>query len=154
MSGSSSYQVFAGIEGWRKRLQVCEDRRHARILHSHSSCTRRLGLCVKRGLLEEHEGFGGDVLNNMVGFFVNEILLEHVNLVVLEHNPFCDLAQAFNLSGETLILVDLLHEARILLGLSGVNRLGPPSLPVQHPFLASAHPHCVHLVHGQVGDVI
>jgi hypothetical protein len=83
----------------------------------------------------------------MVGLFIDEILLKHVDLVIFEHNPFGDFAEALDLSGESLIFVDLLHEPGVLLWLCGVNCLRPSSLPVQHSFFASTHPHGVHLVH-------
>ena len=106
------------------------------------------------GLLEEHEGLGGDVFDDVVGLLVDEVLLEHVDLVVPEHAPLGYFAESLHLGGKALVLVDLLHEAGVLLGLGGVDAFGPTSLPVEHSLLASAHASGVDLVHRKVGDVV
>jgi hypothetical protein len=105
-------------------------------------------------LLEEHEGLRGDVLNDVVRFLIDEVFLEHVDLVVFEHAPLSHLTQILNLSCKALVLVDLLHEPGILLWLGRVDSLRPASLLVEHSLFSSAHPHCVHLVDRKVGDVV
>lgn len=90
----------------------------------------------------------------MVGLLIDEVLLEHIDLIVLEHAPLCHFAESLHLHREALVLVDLLHEPGVLLGLGRVNRLRPAAFLVEHALLASADPHGVHLVHGEVGDVV
>jgi len=107
-----------------------------------------------RNLLEEHEGLRGDVLHDVVGLLVDEVLLEHVDLVVLEHAALCHLAEVLHLGREALILVDFFHKPSVLLRLGGVDSLRPSSLLVEHSLLAGAHAHRVHLVHREVGDVV
>lgn len=90
----------------------------------------------------------------MVGLLIDKVLLKHINLIVLEHAPLCHLTQALHLHGKALILVNLLHEPGVLLGLGRVDGLRPATLLVEHAFLASADPHGVDLMHGEVGDVV
>lgn len=105
-------------------------------------------------VLEEHEGFGRDVFDDVIGFLVDEVLLEHVDLVVLEHAPFGYLAQGLHLLGEVLVFVDFLHEPGVLLGFGGVDGFGPASFPVVHSFLAGADSSGVDLVHRHVRDIV
>lgn len=105
-------------------------------------------------VLEEHEGLGGDVLHDVVGLLVDEVLLEHVDLVVFEHAALCHLAEVLHLGRKALILVDFFHESSVLLRLGGVDGLRPASLLVEHSLLAGAHAHGVHLMHREVGDVV
>ena len=136
------------------KLPTCAGHQHARTLRSHFSCTHLPDPCINKPLLEEHECLGGDVLHDMVGLFIDEVLLEHIDLIVLEHAPLRNLTQPLHLHGKALVLVNLLHEPGVLLRLSWVDGLRPAALLVEHALLTSAHPHGVDLMHGEVGDVV
>lgn len=105
-------------------------------------------------LLEEHECFGGDVFDHMIRLLVDEILFEHIDLIVFQHSSFCDLTKSLNLSGKALVFIDFFHESGVLLGLSRVYCLWPPSLAMVHAFISCADPIGVDLVQGQVSDVV
>lgn len=90
----------------------------------------------------------------MLRLFILEILLVHVNLVILKHALLSQLTQSFNLCSKHLIFIDFLHESGVLLLLCGVNALGPASLSVEHAFVACADSECVDVVEGELGEVI
>lgn len=105
-------------------------------------------------LLEEHEGLGGNVFDNVVGLLVDEVLLEHVNLVVPKHATLGNLAQSLDLGRKALVLINFFHETSVLLRLGGVDGLRPASLLVEHSLLPCADSVGVDLVDGEVGDVV
>jgi len=90
----------------------------------------------------------------MVRLFVDEVLLEHIDLVVPEHAPFGNLAESLHLSSKALVFIDLLHESGVLLRLSRVDGLWPASLSVKHALFASADSGGVNLMNGKVSDVV
>jgi hypothetical protein len=61
----------------------------------------------------------------MIRLLIEEVLFEHVDLVVSEHAFFGNFAQGLDLGGERLVFIDFLHEPGILLLLGGVDALGP-----------------------------
>ena len=90
----------------------------------------------------------------MIRLFINEILLEHVDLFVSKHSFFCYLTQSFDLLGKSLILVNFFHESCILLRLGGVDRFRPASFTMVHSFFASANTGGIDLMHGKVCNVV
>jgi hypothetical protein len=90
----------------------------------------------------------------MVGLLIDKVLFEHVDLVVPQHHPLSNLAQGFYLSRKPLVFVDFFHESSVLLGLSGINGLGPAAFFVEHSLFSCADPSSVHLVLGHVRNVV
>ena len=90
----------------------------------------------------------------MIWLFVDEVLFEHVDLVVFQHASFGYFAERFDLGCKSLIFVDFLHEPGVLLGLGGVDGLGPASFSVEHALFAGADSGGVDLMDWQVGDVV
>ena len=61
----------------------------------------------------------------MVGLFIQEVLFEHVDLVVSKHAFFSHFAEGLYLRSEGLIFINFFHESCVLLLFGGVNAFGP-----------------------------
>lgn len=90
----------------------------------------------------------------MVGLLINKVLLKHVDLIVFQHAPFSNLTKRFDLSCKALIFIDFFHKSCILLRLSRVYGLRPPSLSMEHAFISCTDTDGVDLMHRQVGYIV
>lgn len=82
----------------------------------------------------------------MLGLLLEKVFLEHIDLFVLQHASFSDLAKCLHLCCEVLIFIDFFHVAHVLLSLCGVDGLWPTALLVVHAFLTSTDSEGIHVV--------
>jgi len=82
----------------------------------------------------------------MIRLLIDEVFLEHIDLLVSQHATFSYFAEKFNLRSECLIFIYFLHEASVLLRFSWIYGLWPAALSVVHTLVSSTDTFCVDLV--------
>lgn len=108
------------------------------------------------GVLEDHEGFGGDFLAHVLGLLAGEVFLEEIDFVVLLDATFSCPGKVSSGRGEAegRVSVELLGVPLHVLLISVVHVLGPPTDTVIHSTIFGLYALCVNGVDLEGGDVV